>query len=145
AVPTHAKELTEAFFLLDDVDQHRPGRDDVDASVRHAGKLARRGVDEGAPGPEPAGLRGLAEKSEQALQKTRQDAVRRAAIERAEADQSLAATDVEQALTSCELRAIEHLVAHTGEVPEHLAQHLRIAAVSVLSQPLRQDVSGGTS
>src|SRR5512140_749116 len=65
----------------------------------------------------------------------------RTTLERTEADQSLAAADIEQALTRCEAGAVEHLVADTAEVIEHPAAHFRVAAVAVLRQPSRPDVA----
>src|SRR5205823_9132579 len=86
-------------------------------------------------------VRRLTAEVEQVLRDVRKDDVLRAALERAEADQSLAAADVEQAVPSCEACTVEHLVPDAGELLEHLAPHLRIAAVAVLRQPRGPNVA----
>jgi hypothetical protein len=71
----------------------------------------------------------------------RKDHVTRAALERSEADQPLAAAHVEQALPRCKAGAVEHLVSNCSELFQHLAARFRIAAVAVIRQPLSPDVA----
>src|SRR5204863_4904441 len=71
----------------------------------------------------------------------REDHVGCTALERAKADQPLPAADVEELLTRNDARAVEDLVPNAPELLEHLAPHLRVAAVAVVRKPLRPDVA----
>src|SRR5690242_2811577 len=106
----HAEELGEGALLATDVDQHRTGRDDVDARVRDAREVVRGRFDEAAPVRKTERARGLAAEIEQVVGNVREDHVAGAAIERAEADQSLPAADVEEPLARSDARPVEDLV-----------------------------------
>src|SRR5512133_790717 len=79
----HAEELGEGALLPADVDQHRTGRDDVDARVRDAPEVIRGRLDEAAPVREAERVRGLAAELEQVVGNVREDHVAGTPPERA--------------------------------------------------------------
>ena len=66
-------------------------------------------------------------------------------LEGAEADQTVAATDVEHGVGGLERCAIQHLVADRCEETQGLRQRALVPAVAAVEQPLRPAVAHGAS
>jgi len=120
---------------------HGARGENVDAPVGDFGEVLGVRLYEAAPVRDTKCARGLSAEIEQITRDVGENDVRGAALERAEADQALAAADIQQGLSLHQLGSVENLLAEGLGFLQHPAANIRIAAAAVHGEPFGPDVS----
>ena len=112
--PQYPVELPQGRRLVLDVDQHRPGGDDVCRLVRHAGQGIGGGQDEPAPVKQPLGGCGLPAVIKQVLRDIGEDHLTRwpETVQRAERDEAVTCPHVEEGVARTQPGLVQHRVPH---------------------------------